>query len=224
MSVAMLATAALVGCCSECKKDECNKKECAQSVCPNKGCNEVAFDKQAAIVDNIMTRRSIRDYKDEPVNREQMAKVLECGIYAPSAINMQAWAVRVVDSKEFIDGVTQIAVNQDPQLLEQEGFRNIFRNAPTVAFIAIPEESYSGEFDSGLLAQNMMLSAWSMGIGSCCLGSVVPLMNSDEAKPYMERLNFPEDYKLMIAIAFGYPAGEMPEAPARDASKAYYIE
>ena len=47
MSVAMLATAALVGCCSECKKEECNKKECAQSVCANKGCNEVAFDKQA---------------------------------------------------------------------------------------------------------------------------------------------------------------------------------
>lgn len=218
-SIAIMAAIAMVGCCSECKKEKCTEDKCA-----DKECAVVSCDKQAVVVDNIMTRRSVRDYKDEPVSREQMAKVLECGIYAPSAMNMQAWAVRVVDSKEFIDGVTTIAVKQNPQLMEQEGFRNFFRNAPTVAFIAIPEESYSGEFDSGLLAENMMLSAWSMGIGSCCLGSVIPVMNSEEAKPYLERLELPDGYKLMIAIAFGYPAGEAPTAPARDASKAYYIE
>ncbi len=208
--VTILGAAAIAGCCN-CEE----KKQEEQCACEQE---------KNVVVENIMTRRSIRDYKDEPVDRETMAKVLECGIYAPSAMNMQAWVVRVVDSKEFIDGVTAIAVEQNPQLKEQEEFRNIFRNAPTVAFIAIPEESYSGEFDSGLLAENMMLSAWSMGIGSCCLGSVVPVMNSEEAKPYLERLNLPEGYKLMIAIAFGYPAQDIPEAPARDASKAYYVE
>lgn len=179
---------------------------------------------EKAVIETIMTRRSVRDYKEEAVDREQMAKVIECGIYAPSAINMQPWAVRVVDDKAFLDGVTEIAVKQNPELAEQEGFRNFFRNAPTVAFIACPVESYSGEYDCGLLSENMMLSAWSMGIGSCCLGSVVPVMNSEEAKPYMERLQLPEDYKLLVAIAFGYPAGENPVAPERDATKAYYVE
>ena len=180
--------------------------------------------KDKIVMENIMTRRSIRDYKEEPVCREQMAKILESGIYAPSAINMQPWAVRVVDNKEFIDGVTAIAVASNPKIAEQPGFRNLFRNAPTVAFIACPEESYSGEYDCGLLSQNMMLSAWSMGIGSCCLGSVVPVMNSPEAKPYLDRLQLPADYKLQVAIAFGYPEGEIPVAPERDASKAYYVE
>lgn len=179
---------------------------------------------EQTVVDNIMTRRSVRNYKSEPVCREQMAKVVECGIYAPSAMNSQGWAVRLVDAPDFIEGVTNIAVAQRPEIKEQEGFRNIFRNAPTVAFIAIPEQSYSGEYDSGLLSQNMMLSAWSMGIGSCCLGSAVPVMNSEEAKPYLERLNFPEGYKLMMVIGFGYPEGDIPVAPERDASKAYYIE
>ena len=179
---------------------------------------------EKAVVETIMTRRSVRDYKEEAVDREQMAKVIECGIYAPSAMNKQTWAVRVVDDKAFLDGVTEIAIKQNPKLKEQANFRNFFRNAPTVAFIACPEESYSGEYDCGLLSENMMLSAWSMGIGSCCLGSVVPVMNSEEAKPYMERLNLPEGYKLLVAIAFGYPAGEAPVAPERDASKAYYVE
>jgi nitroreductase len=201
----VLVAISTVGCCSE------------------KQCGEVC-SKEEAVYEVIMTRRSIRDYKEEPVCREQMAKILEAGIYAPSAMNMQPWAVRVVDNKEFIDGVTAIAVASNPKIAEQPGFRNLFRNAPTVAFIACPEESYSGEYDCGLLSQNMMLSAWSMGIGSCCLGSVIPVMNMEEAKPYMERLQLPEGYKLLVGIAFGYPAQDAPAAPERDASKAFYVE
>jgi nitroreductase len=106
---------------------------------------------------------------------------------------------------------------------EQEGFRNFFRNAPTVVFVACPEVSYSGEYDSGLLSQNMMLAAWSMGVGSCCLGSVVPVMASEEAKPYLEMLQLPEGYKLLVAIAFGYPDCEIPEAPERDATKVMFL-
>lgn len=206
---AVVAAFAFMGCCSECAEKSCDAGAC---------------DKQAAVIETIMTRRSVRDYKEEPVCRQQMATIIECGIYAPSAMNMQPWAVRVVDDKAFLDGVTAIAVEQNPALKAQPGFRNFFRNAPTVAFIACAEESYSGEYDSGLLSENMMLSAWSMGIGSCCLGSVVPVMNGEAAKPYMERLALPEGYKLLVAIAFGYPAGDAPEAPARDASKAYYVE
>lgn len=176
------------------------------------------------VVENILTRRSIRDYKAEPVCREQMAKVIECGLYAPNAMNKQTWAVRVVDAPDFIDGVTAIAVEQMPRLAEQEGFRNIFRNAPTVAFIACPEESYSGEYDCGLLSENMMLAAWSMGIGSCCLGSVVPVMTSEAAKPYLERLQLPEGYKLLVGIAFGYPAEEIPAPTPRDMAKGFYVE
>ena len=204
----MLSVAAITGCCDS------NDKKCGDAV----------FSNEKAVIETIMTRRSIRDYKEEPVCREAMAEIMKCGIYAPSAINMQPWAVRVVDSKEFLDGVTAIAVSQNPKLAEQPNFRNFFRNAPTVAFIACPVESYSGEFDCGLLSENMMLAAWSMGIGSCCLGSVVPVMNSEAAQPYLERLQLPEGYKLQLAIAFGYPEPNSTKAPERDLTKAYYVE
>jgi nitroreductase len=203
--IMMLGAAALVGCASEApQQNECSAGQ--------------------AVIETIMARRSVRNYTSEPVDREQMAKILECGMYAPSAMNMQPWAVRVVDAPDFIEGVTNIAVEQNPQLKEQEGFRNFFRNAPTVAFIACPVESYSGEFDCGLLSENMMLAAWSMGIGSCCLGSVVPVMNSEAAQPYLERLQLPEGYKLQLAIAFGYPEPNSTKAPERDLTKAYYVE
>ena len=200
--VAVAMVVAMVGCCS----------------------NEGEGSKEEAVMETIMTRRSVRDYKEEPVCREAMSEILKCGIYAPNALNMQPWAVRVVDNKEFIDGVTAIAVAHNPKLAEQPNFRNIFRNAPTVAFIACPIESYSGEFDCGLLAENMMLAAWAKGIGSCCLGSAVPVMSTPEALPYLERLQLPTDYKLQVAIAFGYPADEIHAAPERDETKAFYVE
>jgi nitroreductase len=202
-AIAVVAAMGMVGCCSS-NDDKCSKEE--------------------AVMETIMTRRSIRNYKEEPVSRDVMAEIMKCGIYAPSALNMQPWAIRVVDNKEFIDGVTAIAVAQNPSIAEQPNFRNFFRNAPTVAFIACPIESYSGEFDCGLLSENMMLAAWSKGIGSCCLGSVVPVMNSPEAQPYLERLQLPADYKLQVAIAFRYPADEIPAAPERDETKAFYVE
>lgn len=202
-AVALVAAIATVGCCSE----------------------QSNGSKEDVVMETIMTRRSVRDYKEEPVCREAMAEILKCGIYAPSALNLQPWAIRVVDNKEFIDGVTAIAVAQNSAIAEQPNFRNFFRNAPTVAFIACPVESYSGEFDCGLLSENMILAAWSKGIGSCCLGSVVPVMNSPEAQPYLERLQLPADYKLQVAIAFGYPADDfVPEAPERDETKAFYVE
>ena len=200
--VAVAMVVAMVGCCS----------------------NEGEGSKEETVMETIMTRRSVRDYKEEPVCREAMSEILKCGIYAPSALNMQPWAIRVVDNKEFLDGVTAIAVAQNPAIAEQPNFRNFFRNAPTVAFIACPVESYSGEFDCGLLAENMMLAAWAKGIGSCCLGSAVPVMSTPEALPYLERLQLPADYKLQVAIAFGYPADEIPAAPERDETKAFYVE
>ena len=125
--VTMLGAAAMTGCCC----NECSDKECEAQAC----------SKEQTVIENIMTRRSVRDYKEEPVCREQMEKILECGIYAPSAMNSQGWAVRVVDAPDFIEGVTEIAKSKMPQMCEQPGFRNFFRNAPTVAFIAVPDES-----------------------------------------------------------------------------------
>ena len=76
----------------------------------------------------------------------------------------------------------------------------------------------------GLLAENMILSAWSMGIGSCCLGGPARFMTgSPAAADYVKQLGFTEGYNLLLCIAFGYP-DETPAAKPRDASKARYID
>ncbi len=182
-----------------------------------------AADKSDVVVENIMTRRSIRQYETRAVNRDTMQIILNCGINAPNGQNKQSWEVRVVDNPEFINGLTDIYKQKNPKVAEDPSFRNIFRNAPTVAFIANDPSYGFSQVDCGLLGANMVLSAWSMGIGSCCLGSPVGLLKSPEAAAYLERLGFSEGYELLYCIAFGYPA-ETPEAKPRMQEKVRFVD
>lgn len=175
------------------------------------------------VVETIMTRRSIRQYKPQAVEREKMQTIVECGINAPNAMNRQAWEVRVVDNADYINGVTELYKKANPKAAEDPTFKNMFRNAPTVVFIARDTQSESSPFDCGLLAENMMISAWSMGIGSCCLGTPARFMRSPEAVEYLQKLGFSEGYELLYCIGFGYP-DETPAAKPRDAAKVKFVE
>ena len=175
------------------------------------------------VVETIMTRRSVRQYKPQAVEREKMQTIVECGINAPNAMNKQPWEVRVVDNADYINGVTELYKKANPKAAEDPAFKNMFRNAPTVVFIGHDTESESSPFDCGLLAENMMISAWSMGIGSCCLGSPARFMKTPEAAEYLQKLGFSEGYELLYCIGFGYP-DEAPAAKPREAVKVKFVE
>ncbi len=175
------------------------------------------------VVETIMTRRSVRQYKPQAVEREKMQTIVECGINAPNAMNKQPWEVRVVDNADYINGVTELYKKANPKTAEDPAFKNMFRNAPTVVFIGHDTKSESSPFDCGLLAENMMISAWSMGIGSCCLGSPARFMKTPEAAEYLQKLGFSEGYELLYCIGFGYP-DEAPAAKPREAAKVKFVE
>lgn len=189
-------------------------------------CSQTPTDNNAvcenSVVETIMSRRSVRHYQARPVSRDTMQLIARCGINAPNAMNRQEWELRIVDNPEFLDGVTALFVKENPDATKDPTFRNMFRNAPTVVFIAAPEGAYAG-VNCGLLGENMILAAWSMGIGSCCLGGPVAFMKSEIAADYLSQLNFSEGYTLLYAIGFGYPA-EASDARPRDESKISFVD
>ena len=177
-----------------------------------------------AVIETIMTRRSVRKYQPQAVNRDTMQVIVECGINAPNAINRQAWEVRIVDNPEVIKKLTDLYIQDNPKAAEDPNFQNMFRNAPTVAFIANDTTFAYSPVDCGLMAENMILSAWSMGIGSCCLGGPARFMKSNpEANKYLLEMGFSENYDLLLCIGFGYPA-ETPKAKPRDAAKVKFMD
>jgi nitroreductase len=187
---------------------------------------EAAADSTASanpVIETIMARRSVRKYTDQPVEREKLQLIADCGINAPSGMNKQPWEVRIVDSAAYIDSLTVAFKAENPKMAEDPGFKNMFRNAPAVIFIAAPADG-SGQLDCGLLGENMILAAQSLDLGTCCLGGPIHFMKSSPAAaPYVQRLGLSEGYELLYAIAVGYP-DESPEAKPRDAEKVKFVE
>lgn len=187
-------------------------------------CNENKLQQQTADIDTasvvndlMMSRRSIRAYKDSVISREILNEILKYGINAPNGQNLQSYEIRVIDSPVLIDSITQAVVKDNPKIAERDGFKNIFVNAPCVVCIACDTQYDMAQIDCGLLGENIILAAWAKGIGSCCLGSSARwILDSPSAKPYLDRMAFSKGYKLLYCIALGYPA-ETPKAkPRRD--------
>lgn len=193
----------------------CNESKQQESV----GC----VDAESAVTEVMMSRRSIRNYKDSLISRETLDEILKCGVNAPNGKNLQAYEIRVL-SPSLIDSITAAVVKDKPELAEREGFKNIFVDAPCVLCIAYDKNYDMSQVDCGLLGENIILSAWSKGIGSCCLGSSARwIKDSPSAKPFLDRMAFSDGYELLYCIGLGYP-NETPEAKPLTMDKIKYME
>lgn len=197
----------------------CTNNQPAQTEC----CKEC----KNPVIENIMARRSVRAYKEQAVPRELLEQVVECGINAPNAMNAQQWEVRVVESKAWIDKATEAykqSVKGTPaeKMVTEPSFKNMFRNAPAVIFIGHKPSKYTA-VDCGLMAENMMLAAQSLGLGTVCMASPVMFLTQAAGAEFLASLSFSEGYEPLICIGIGY-ADESPAAKPRNKEVIKYIE
>ena len=203
---------AATSCCNECKKaTECNT--CCEAENP--------------VIEAIMARRSIRAYTDESVSRELLDKIAECGINAPNGMNAQQWEVRIVDSKEWLDNATATyrqSVKGTPaeKQFEDPAFKNMFRNAPAVIFVA-HKPGHCTQVDCGLMAGNLVLTAKSLGLGSIVMMGPLGFFSTPEGKDFLSSMKLSEGYELLLCVGVGYPAEE-PAAKPRKKEVIEFVE
>ena len=195
--------------------------------CGQKAAKESETDMTNPVIENIMARRSVRHYTDQAVPREILQQIAECGVNAPNAMNHQEWEVRIIDSQEYFDGLTEVMKEKSPFPVggDDPKFRNVLRNATAAIAVACPDdESGMCLINVGLLCENVCLAAKSLGLGSVVMAGPVMMMNGiSEAKPFLDKLNFSEGYKLRVIVGLGYP-DEEPEARPRDLGKIKFVE
>lgn len=171
--------------------------------------------KTDVLEDVISSRRSIRKYTEQKVDRAVLDRIVKNGLLAPSGMNAQSYELRIVDDPELLEAISRSV---------SPSRKSIFVGATAVIFIANGESYDLSQVDCGLLSQNIMLSAHSLGLGSCCMGAPVRQMqNSDACAKYIEKLGFSKGYNLLLAIALGYPA-EQPSSRPRKDSMVKYVE
>lgn len=147
------------------------------------------------IQEALLNRRSIRKYKDQKISKENINKILEAAMYAPSAMNLQSWQFIVIDDKKVL--IEIIKSIHYAEMLNQ-----------SAAAILVCGDSGIEKNESWLLqncsaaVQNILLSAFGLGIGSCWIGiHGMP----DIVKNIKHQFKLPENIIPVALISLGYP-------------------
>ena len=201
---------------------------CGQQPAPAQEAAEV--DKAAVVLENIMTRVSVRQFTDEPVAKADLETILKAGLQAPSAMNKQDWQVRIVTNQEMLNTLSgfMLSTEMGKGMAERLNGKNAFANAPAVAFVAAEtgeDATRWSSVDTALLSENMLLTIHALGLGATYQAAPAAMINqSQEAKDFLKTtLGFPENTELINIIIIGHPA-ETPAVKDRDQSKGRIIE
>ena len=168
-------------------------------------------------IENMLTRRSVRAYKDDPVPVEVLERVLEAGSYAPTGMNRQSPVMIAVTDKAMRDRLSRMnaqimGVSSDP-----------FYGAPAVVVVLADKSMPTHVYDGSLVMANLMLAAHDLGLASCWIHRAKEEFESDEGKAILAELGIEGDYEGIGHCILGYAAGPEPEAKPRKENYIYRV-
>jgi nitroreductase len=173
------------------------------------------------ILDLIKKRMSIRAYLDKELPDDAVKSILEAAQHAPTARNLQQLEYKVITNKDLIKRVSDSikAVlkkeNQGAQFPDRASF---FYGAPLLIIITGPAENHWIYSDAGLAAQNIMLYATSLDLGSCFIGMTRFI---EQDPKILKELHIGAGSKIAAAVVCGYPAEKL--APKEKKLNAEYF-
>ena len=141
----------------------------------------------------ILTRRSIRDFTDQPVASHIIQQIITAGIWAPSGLNNQPWKFVIIQNASI-----------RARLAELTHYAHIVKAAPALIAVYLDQEKMYDRIKdhqaAGACIENMLLATHELGLGAVWLGQI--LANRIQVN---EVLNLSNQYELAAVIALGYP-------------------
>ena len=178
-----------------------------------------------AVIEAIRKRRSVRAYEPKPVPRDVINAIIEAGNEAPSAMNSQPWRFVVVEERESKEKLLRAALpgakriletikDADPERYEVIKKRYgelkdpVYYSAPAVVFV-IGSGRYA-DHSCPLVCENMMLAAYSLGLGSCWVGFGAMVTEDAEVRTILElqeeeKYSVPSFSDIPVAILTARP-------------------
>ena len=173
----------------------------------------------------LLERRSIRAYENKPVSKEDLETIVQCGLYAATAMGIQPWHFTVVTDRAILDAITKansVAVLNDPnapdtlkESIRSGGFDS-FRGAPCAILVSGPNSSDMTVADCANATENMAIAAKALGLGSCYIASHKVCMLAPGGEEIKKLAGIPEGNIPFFALAIGYAAENPEPAPRKE--------
>lgn len=170
----------------------------------------------------IRHRRAVREFSARPVASAVIERLIDAAIHAPSAVNKQPWLFTVIRDKALADRISAESKKHMVKLMDAgagpEDFREImndadfhvFYHAPVLIVIsALRDDAWARE-DAALAAENLMLSAFAEGLGTCWIGFAQRWLETAAGK---RAIDVPDYYQPVAPIIVGHPKGDVPVVP-----------
>jgi len=170
------------------------------------------------LFETMLARHSVRAYAQVELDHKTVRTLLEAAVRAPTAMHKEPWAFVVIQNREML---MQLSDRAKPLFYERlhrshqavghalDAFSdpdfNLFHGAGTLIVICAKPSGPFVDADCWMAAENLMLAACAMGLGSCVIGSAVAALNTPEMK---ETLRIPIEYNAVAPIIVGVPDGE----------------
>lgn len=173
----------------------------------------------------LLSRRSVRSYTSEPVDRATVEGLIRTATSAPSGMNTQPWAFGVIEGAEKLAAIsarvkadvlaklaTTPALERYRDTLSDPSF-NVFYGAPILVVIYVKEMPYDGRGACAMAGLSLMLAARDAGLGTCWIGFSESLLQSPEM---MAELGVPAGYRVMAPIIVGHTTAEVAPTPRNE--------
>lgn len=171
-----------------------------------------------AVIENMISRRSVKAYKPDMVPMELIEEVVKAGTYAPTGMNMQSPVIVAVVNKKVRDRLSRMnasimGTSSDP-----------FYGAPVVLVVLADKNRPTAVYDGTLVMGNMLNAAHSLGLGSCWIHRAKEEFDSEEGKALLKEWGLEGEYIGIGHCILGYPATELPAAKPRKADYVHFIK
>lgn len=180
------------------------------------------------VMQAIRTRRAIRSYRPDPVDKATLTELIGLAVCAPSGLNRQPWSFAVIEGRDHLASLETAAraawlddeavlasqppaVAQHVKELMEAGFP-IFHGAPAAVLLLVPRGDQMALIDTAFAGQTLMLAAQGMGLATCPVALANAYLNLPSARA---DLGLPDDVEVMLTILIGTADGPWPDMPAR---------
>jgi len=187
-----------------------------------------------SVLDAILNRHSVRVYNSKKLNKDLIKTLLSYAVRAPTAMHQEPCAFVVIQNKSLLEDISTLAkplfeksLHPDEKLIKhaspnfnQPDF-NIFYGADTLIIIAAKLDKPFAVADCWLAAENLMLAATELDLGSCVIGSALPALNTPNLK---FKLSIPVEYTAVAPIVVGFSSDGVLASSRKDPVILSWIE